>query len=267
MLCYLDDSPARFRHGWHLGCCKRGVWKFLRPATRCIMRLTVLAGWTHWEQTNQGGNTSHFRREKTMSGKKGLIVVVLALVMATMAVVPAAAGRGGRCGAMGGSVGGGMRGGPGMGRGAMPAFTEEQQEKMQEIRSSFDEERVELVNRIKVMHLEMRDIVTGDNPDFGKLERMIDDISSQRAEMMKMRIRQHVAVRKILTDDQKVLFDQGFGMQMGQGMCGHPGAMGGKPGGGMMGGRGGMNCGPGGGMMGRPGGGMPPSGAPGGMGI
>jgi len=242
------------------------------------MRLTVLAGWGHREQTNQGGNTSHFRREKTMSGKKGLIVVVLALVMATMAVVPAVAGRGGHCG----SKGGGMRGGPGMGPGAMPAFTEQQQEKMQEIRSSFDEERVELVNRMKVMHLEMRDLVTGDNPDFGKLERMIDDISSQRAEMMKMRIRQHVAVRKILTDDQKVLFDQGFGMQMGQGMCGHPGAMGGKPGGGMMGGRrgmncgpgggmmggrGGMNCGPGGGMMGRPGGGMPPSGAPGGAGI
>ncbi len=237
------------------------------------MRLTVLAGRTHREQTNQGGMTSHIRGEKTMSGKKGLIVVVLALVMATMAVVPAAAGRGGRCGAMGGSVGGGMRGGPGMGPGAMPAFTEAQQERMQEIRSGFDEERVELVNRIKVMHLEMRDLMTGDNPDFGKLERMIDDISGERAEMMKIRIRQHVAVRKILTDDQKVLFDQGFGRQMGEGMGGHPGMMGGRggmncgPGGGMMGGRGGMNRGPGGGMMGRPGGGMPPSGAPGGMGI
>lgn len=204
-----------------------------------------------------------------MSRKKGLIIAVLALVMATMAVVPAAAGRGGRCGAMGGSTGGGMRGGPGMGPGAMPAFTEEQQEKMQEIKASFETERVELVNRIKVMHLEMRDIVTSDDPDFGKLERMIDDISGARAEMMKIRVRQHVAVRKILTDDQKVLFDEGFGRQMGEGMCGHPGAMGGKPGGGMMGGRGGMNCGPGGGTMGGHGGMNcgPGGGNPGRMGI
>ncbi len=204
-----------------------------------------------------------------MSGKKGLItVVVLALVMATMAVVPAA-GRPGRSGAMHGPMGGGMRGGP-MGRGVMPAFTEAQQEKMQEIRSSFDEERVELVNRIKVMHLEMRDLVTGDNPDFGKIERLIDDISDERAKMMKIRIRQHVAVRGILTDDQKVLFDQGLEARMGQfmggpGMMGRPGTMGGRPGGEMMGGRGGMSSGPGGARAGGFGGRM--MGMPGGTGI
>ncbi len=198
-----------------------------------------------------------------MSRKKGLIVIVLALVMATMAAVPATAGRGMRSGAMGG----GMRGRPAMGQGAMPAFTEAQQEKMQDIRSGFDEERVEISNRIKVMHLEMRELMTGDKPDFGKLERMIDDISVQRAEMMKIRIRQHVAVRKILTDDQKVLFDQGFGMQMGHfgmggrpgGGMGGPGAMGSRPGGGMMGGRGRMMC--------VPGGAVPPQAVPGRMGI
>ncbi len=189
-----------------------------------------------------------------MSRKKGLIVVMLALAMAAMAAVPATAGRGFQSGAMGG----GMRGGPAMGPGAMPAFTEAQQEKMQEIRSGFDEQRVELSNRIKVMHLEMRELITGDEPDFGKLERMIDDISKERAEMMKLRIRQHVAVRKILTDDQKLLFDKGFGMQMGHGG---------------MGGRGGMNRGPGGAMGGRgrmmcmPGGTVPPRPVPSGMGI
>jgi Spy/CpxP family protein refolding chaperone len=204
------------------------------------VRLTVPAGRADKQQKNPGGKTSHFREGKKMKRKKILVIAVLALAMTTMAAAPAIAGRGGR----GGAMGGGMRGGPAMGRGAMPTFTEEQQEKIQEIRSSFDEDRVELANRIKVMHLEMRELITGDNPDFGKLERMIDDISKERAEMMKIGIRQHVAVRKILTDDQKVLFDQSFGMRMSHagmvGSMGGPGVMGGRPGGGRMGGRGGM---------------------------
>ncbi len=188
-----------------------------------------------------------------MSRKTIITAAVVALVaLAVLSSVSLA----GRSGHPGFSKAGGM----GMAecrmsdRGMRPSFTTEQKEEMKEIRAGFEDRRVELQNKLKVLHVEMQELVEADSPDFGKLERMIDDGAELQAQMMKLRLKQHRAIREILDDDQRVLFDRGIsrmlargahggmrrGMECGPAQCG-PMGRGGRSG------RGSAKCG----MMGR----------------
>ncbi len=180
----------------------------------------------------------------------GSIAALAALSLLSVAAVARPGGgpstrRGGGMGMSSCRMDGGMR----------PSFTSEQREQMDEIRDGFEDERVELQNKIKVLHLEMKDLVASDNPDFGKLEGMIDDLSKLKADMMKLRLRQHRAMRDILDEDQRVLFDRGIGRMLGHGGRGgmaSPGrsGMGAGPGRGMRGCRVSDGSGPGGMRMG-----------------
>ncbi len=60
------------------------------------------------------------------------------------------------------------------------------------------------------IRLEMKDLLSQPEPDFGKVEAKIDAISGLRAKLAKMRLQQHVEVRAILTPEQRMLFDRGF---------------------------------------------------------
>jgi len=175
-----------------------------------------------------------------MSRKTIITATVVALVALTALSTVALAGRGERAGFA-------MTGGKGMAecrmgdRGMRPSFTTEQKEEMEEIRASFEDERVELQNRLKVLHVEMQELTEDDDLDFGKLERMIDEAAELRAQVMKLKLKQHRAIRKILDDDQRVLFDRGITRMLSRG--GHGGMRGAKDCGPM--GRGGRRgCGP-----------------------
>ncbi len=182
------------------------------------------------------------------SKKRVITVVVLALAGVALIALPTAAFRG---------RAGGMEKGMGMG----PAFTDEQMEKIEKIHDSYNDERAELTNRLKVIMLEAHDAVADDTPDFDAIERRIDEMMEVKGDLAKLRLRIHKDIRPLLDDDQKVLFDRGLGRMLHGGMAGgragHPGMMGrGGMRGGMRGGRGG----PGGGhpgMRGGMGGGMP----------
>ncbi len=186
------------------------------------------------------------------SKKRVITVVVLALAGVALIALPAAALRG-RAGGMG------MAKGMGMG----PTFTDGQMEKIEKIHDSYNDERAELTNRLKVIMLEAHDAVAEDTPDFDAIERRIDEMTEVKGDLAKLRLRIHKEIRPLLDDDQKVLFDRGLGRMLQGGMAGgragHPGMMGrGGMREGMRGGmRGGTRGGAGGGMRGGMGGGMP----------
>ncbi|MEA3408945.1 MAG: periplasmic heavy metal sensor [Candidatus Eisenbacteria bacterium] len=178
-------------------------------------------------------------------------IAVLALVGVALIALPAGAFRG-RAGGMA------MGKAPGMGMG--PAFTDEQQEKIEKIHDNYNDERAELTNRLKVLMLEGQELMEADTPDFDAMESRIEEVAEVKVELAKLRLSIHKEIRPLLDDDQKVLFDRGLGRMLHGGMAGdrtcHPGMMGrsgmrGPSGGhpGMMMGRGGM----GGGMPGRAG--------------
>ncbi|MBD3366879.1 MAG: periplasmic heavy metal sensor [Candidatus Eisenbacteria bacterium] len=145
----------------------------------------------------------------------------------------------------------------GMRRGG-PVFTEEQKEEIKEIHERYEEERVELANRASVLRLEMVELLGEDEIDFADVEEKIEEVHAIQLERAKLRLRIHMEVRPLLTDDQRELFDRGLA-RLGDRM------QGGARGRGMRGGRMGMHggrgmhprCGMGGGMMGGPGGGAP----------
>jgi Spy/CpxP family protein refolding chaperone len=141
-----------------------------------------------------------------MKRSKVLLVSMLAVAVIAAAALPAAARRGG---AMGSAMGGGR----GMGMG--PMFTSEQQEQIEKIHERYQDQRVELTNRLQALHVEMGDLMQAEGePDFGAIEKKLEDISSVRLELAKLRLRIHKEIRPLLTDDQKTLFDAGMGRML-----------------------------------------------------
>jgi len=116
---------------------------------------------------------------------------------------------------------------------ARPVFTDEQKEEIKAIHERYEEERVELSNRIRVLRMEMNDLLGADEPDFDDIEDKLEAVHAVRLEQAKLRLRIHQDVRPLLSDDQRALFDRGFG-RMGLGMMrgDGPGMMdcGGRPG-------------------------------------
>ncbi|MBM3307372.1 MAG: Spy/CpxP family protein refolding chaperone [Candidatus Eisenbacteria bacterium] len=170
-----------------------------------------------------------------MRTNRMLALVALALVVtATLAfALPAQArgraGWGGPCGMQPGMAGGApMR----------PAFTAEQTEKIEKIRAKYDDLRVEHRNKIAAIRLEMRDLLSQPEPDFGKVEAKIDAMSQIHAKLAKLRLAQHKEVRGLLDAEQRMLFDRGFTERLGEmpGPCMGRQAMAGCRPGGMMGG-------------------------------
>jgi Spy/CpxP family protein refolding chaperone len=169
--------------------------------------------------------------------------MVVALVLA---VLTALAGTSfAQCGGHGKPDG---RMGPGGPAALKPAFTTEQQSQIEKIRAKYDDQRVDLRNKMAVIRLEMRDLLSQPEPDFTKVEARIDAMSELHAKLAKMRLAQHKEIRGLLTPDQRALFDRG----LAEGCCEGPG---GPMGCGMMGG-GTMGCGPAMGAGGAPGCGM-----------
>ena len=147
------------------------------------------------------------------------VVLAAALVMGLVATT-AVAQRGQVAGVGRGDRAAGMRA-------AGPVFTDEQKEEMKEIHEKYDDERVELANRARVLQLEMGELLTADDPDFDDIEDKIEQIHAVRLELAKMRLRIHQEIRPLLTDDQRTLFDRGL-CRMGERMMDGRGGMSGR---------------------------------------
>lgn len=142
-----------------------------------------------------------------MKRSKVILVVLIALFTAAVVATPALAKRGSGRGAH-------PRGG------LMPQFTTEQQERIEAIHEKYDDERVELTNRAKVLALGLKDLVGDGEPDFDGIEDRIEEISRVRLDLMKLRIRIHKEIRPLLDEDQRTLFDQGLAHLVGHGGAG-----------------------------------------------
>jgi Spy/CpxP family protein refolding chaperone len=179
-----------------------------------------------------------------MKRSKVILVVLIALFAVGTVAAPALARRGE-----------GRRGHPR--GGMMPEFSAEQQEQIEAIHEKYSDERAELVNRGKVLRLELQDLVGDGEPDFDGIEGKLEEISRVRLDLMKLRLRIHKEVRPLLDEDQRTLFDHGLAGLVGRGgrggQCGmtgrgpgrgvHPrGEMLGRMGRHPMAGRGQMGC-------------------------
>lgn len=98
-------------------------------------------------------------------------------------------------------------------------LTEAQQTQTKDLRLALTEKNLPLRNQLGEMRAKMQSLRTGDNQDLKAINSLIDDMSKVQAQIRKNAAAHRLAVRALLTDDQKVMFDAHQGRnQMGKGM-------------------------------------------------
>lgn len=111
----------------------------------------------------------------------------------------------------------------------IPELTETQQAQIQELRTEQLKEMQDFRNQIGENRARYRTLMSADKADQKAIDANIDEYTNLRNQMMKKQAAHRQQVRSLLTDDQKVFFDnrgmrgrQGAGMN-GRGMRGYGG--------------------------------------------
>lgn len=89
----------------------------------------------------------------------------------------------------------------------METLTEEQREKMKEIRLSAQENVLALENQIRERKSRLNTLSTGETIDAKAAHSTIEEISNLESDLQKLRWNSRMEIRKLLTNEQKVLFD------------------------------------------------------------
>jgi Spy/CpxP family protein refolding chaperone len=99
---------------------------------------------------------------------------------------------------------------------AIPGLTEEQEKKVQALDLELEKTLLPLKAQMEVKIAELKGLALADNPDKGAIDKKIDDIGALRTQIMKKKIQNKLAVRALLTPDQRVDFDKRL-LRMGRG--------------------------------------------------
>jgi len=113
---------------------------------------------------------------------------------------------------------------------AFMQLSPEQQGKMATLRLSFTEKNLPLRNQLGEMRAKMQSLQTGDNQDLKAISKLIDEMSAVQAKIKKNAAEHRLAVRSLLTAEQKIMFDARQGKanmgkqgKRGGAMCGNRG--------------------------------------------
>jgi len=95
-----------------------------------------------------------------------------------------------------------------MGMGKMLKLSDEQRQKMMDLRLQLQKDLLPLRNKLQSLQTELKLQIASDNPNQGKIDDLIDQMASIRKEIQKKRVRHQLSIRKMLTPEQRKLFDQ-----------------------------------------------------------
>lgn len=93
-----------------------------------------------------------------------------------------------------------------MQRGNMLNFSEEQKDQMQELRIAHLKDTKSLRDEAEVLRMKQRQMMTSENPDKNMLVSNVNDLSKIQTQLAKKRFDNRLEMRKILDEDQLVLF-------------------------------------------------------------
>jgi Spy/CpxP family protein refolding chaperone len=102
-------------------------------------------------------------------------------------------------------------------------LNEEQQTQIKNLRLGLTEKNLPLRNDLRVMRATMQGLRTGDNQSLKDISNLIDDMSGVQVQIRKNAAEHRLAVRALLTDDQKIMFDARQGRKMNKGNKGNKG--------------------------------------------
>lgn len=86
-------------------------------------------------------------------------------------------------------------------------LSEDQLAQVTKLQLALTENNLSLHNELGVMRAQMQALRTGDKQNLKDISNLIDDMSATQAQIRKNTAKHQLAVRALLTDDQKVMFD------------------------------------------------------------
>jgi len=89
----------------------------------------------------------------------------------------------------------------------IPDLTQEQQDKIEAMRTTHQKTMLVNRNQLNVKKAQLEQLMTADKPDAAAINKMIDEMSVIKTEMQKKKAEHRLAVRSLLTDAQRVAFD------------------------------------------------------------
>jgi len=90
----------------------------------------------------------------------------------------------------------------------IPNLTEDQKKKIADIKTPIAKEVQQLTNQLDEKRAHLKTLQSADKPDQAAVNATIDDMSKLQAQMMKKRAAERTAIRALLTDEQKLAYDQ-----------------------------------------------------------
>ena len=100
----------------------------------------------------------------------------------------------------------------------IPDLTDAQKTEIKKIRTAHMKDVLPLRNKMRELQAHKQTVSTGDNVNMTELNKTIDEIGALQVKMMKKKANHRQAVRKILTEDQRVFFDMHAGKKHRKGM-------------------------------------------------
>lgn len=95
----------------------------------------------------------------------------------------------------------------------IPGLTDEQKTAIQKLRLANQKEMQGLKNQLAENRAHYHTLMTADKPDMNAINKNIDEYSAIRTTMMKSQAAHIQDVRKLLTDEQRLVFDSHRGMR------------------------------------------------------
>ncbi|UCE19851.1 MAG: Spy/CpxP family protein refolding chaperone [Gemmatimonadota bacterium] len=99
-------------------------------------------------------------------------------------------------------------------------LTSEQIKKIKAMRLDMAKEKIRLRSELDLKELELRELMSADEPDIRRIEAKIDEMAPLRTELQKKRIGHRLAVRDVLTLEQREKLE----LMRGPGMRHHSGS-------------------------------------------
>lgn len=108
----------------------------------------------------------------------------------------------------------------------LPDLSDEQKEQIKSLKTAGKKEMIQLKNTVGELNAKLRTLQTADKPDMNMINSTIDEISVIKTDMEKKKAAHQQAIRSLLTEEQRVVFDSRPDREMkgkgrGHGRAGH----------------------------------------------
>ena len=97
----------------------------------------------------------------------------------------------------------------------LPNLTDDQKTKMKDLRLAHMKEVQPLQNQLGELRAKQRTLTTAEKPDMKLINANIDEITKVQSQLMKSQAQMKQQIRALLTDEQRIAFDNKNGKRMG----------------------------------------------------